>query len=45
MATAKIEERGTLREKAQEAATPRILCARKAEDEEEEDDDEADGEE
>ena len=44
MAAAKIEERGALREKAQEAATPRILCARKAEDEEE-DDDEADGEE
>ena len=49
MAAAKIEERGALREKAQEAATPRIRCARKAEDEEEEEegpeDDEADGEE
>ena len=52
MAAAKIEERGALREKAQEATTPRTLCARKAEDEEEEEEgpdeeeeDEADGKE
>ena len=51
MAAAKIEERGALREEAQEAATPRILCTRKVEDEEEEEEedgpeeDEADGEE
>ena len=43
VAAAKIEERGALREKAQEAATPQILCARKVEDEEEEE--QAEGEE
>ena len=48
MAAAKIEEKGALREKAQEAATPRILCARteegKGEEESEGDTEEAEAE-